>query len=141
MKTLLASIPCRFTSPSGTSRDIVVGISAPHPHDRYEFGCFVTVPDRDEPFEIFGVDSLQALSLAMRFASSRIDDLISKGCHFYSSDNDEEYEIDWSAYFMPQSVIDKLEAIGEQHSDLLANQPNKKKHNKSEMATPRKPSD
>ena len=73
----------------------------------------MSLPDRDEPFEIYGVDSLQCLSLGMRFASRRIDDLISKGWSFYGRDGDEEYEMEWSAYFMPQAVLDKLSAIGE----------------------------
>lgn len=73
----------------------------------------VSLPDRDEPFEIYGVDSLQCLSLGMRFASSRIDDLISKGWTFFRRDGDDEYEMQWSAYFMPPAVLDRLTAIGE----------------------------
>lgn len=72
----------------------------------------VSLPDRDEPFEIYGVDSLQCLSLGMRFAYSRIDDLISKGWNFFGRDGDDEYEMQWSAYFMPQVVLDKLSAVG-----------------------------
>jgi len=91
----------------------VIGVSFPQPNHRFDFSCFVSLPDRDDPCEIYGVDSLQCLSLGMRFASSRIDDLISKGWSFYCRDGDEEYEMEWSAYFMPQDVLDKLSAIGE----------------------------
>jgi hypothetical protein len=77
------------------------------------------VPNRDEPFEIYGVDSLQCLSLGMRFASSRINDLISKGWTFFGRDGDEEYEMEWSAYFMPQTVLDMLSAIGEKATSSI----------------------
>jgi hypothetical protein len=72
----------------------------------------VSLPDREEPYEIYGVDSLQCLSLGMRFASARLADLLSKGWVFKGRDGDEEYEIDWSAYFLPQSVLDRLTEIG-----------------------------
>lgn len=113
MNQPIASVTYRCSLPSGASKEVVIGVSSPQPHHRFDFSCFVSLPDRDEPFEIYGVDSLQCLSLGMRFASSRIDDLISKGWSFYGRDGDEEYEMEWSAYFMPQTVLDKLSAIGE----------------------------
>ncbi len=113
MNPPIASVACRCSLPSGASKEVVIGVSSPQPHSRFDFSCFVSLPDRDEPYEIYGMDSLQCLSLGMRFASSRIDDLISKGWTFFGRDGDEEYEMEWSAYFMPQSVLDKLSAIGE----------------------------
>ena len=113
MNPPIASVACRCSLPSGASKEVLIGVSCPQPHRRFDFSCFVSLPDRDEPFEIYGVDSLQCLSLGMRFASRRIDDLISKGWSFHGRDGDEEYEMEWSAYFMPQAVLDKLSAIGE----------------------------
>lgn len=113
MNPPIASVTCRCSLPSGASKEVVIGVSAPQPHGKFDFSFFVILPDRDDPFEIYGVNSLQCLSLGMRFASSRIDDLISKGWSFYGRDGNEEYEMEWSAYFMPQSVLDELSAIGE----------------------------
>jgi hypothetical protein len=113
MNSFFANLTCRCVTPSGSSKEVNIGVSIPRPHDRFDFTCFVTLPDREEPFEIYGVDPLQSLSLAMRFAAARLDDLISRGWTFYSCGSDEEYEIEWSAYFMPQSVLDKLSAVGE----------------------------
>lgn len=49
---------------------------------------------------------------AVRSASARLADLLSKGWVFKGRDGDVEYEIDWSAYFMPQPVLDRLSEIG-----------------------------
>jgi len=113
MNQSIANITCRCLLPSGSSKNIIVGVSSPQPHKDFEYSCLVNLPDRDDPYEIYGVDSLQSLSLALRFASARLDDLLSKGWVFYTGNGDEEYEIDWSAYFMPQSVLNKLSTIGE----------------------------
>lgn len=99
----MASVVCRCVMPSGASKEVVIGVASPEPHGRFEFSCLVSLPDREEPFGIFGVDSLQSLALGMRFASARIQDLVAKGWSFFARDGDEEYEIDWSAYFMPRS--------------------------------------
>jgi hypothetical protein len=112
MDSPFASLTCRCVSPAGSSKEVDIGVSLPLPHDKYDSSCLVWLPDQEEPTEIFGVDSLQSLSLAMRFAATRLDHFISQGWIFYSRDGDEEYEIDWSVYFMPQSVLDKLSAVG-----------------------------
>ena len=106
MKPPIASVACRCVMPCGASKQVVIGVSCPEPHGRFESSCRVSLPDRDEPFEIFGVDSLQSLALGMRFASARIHDLVSKGWAFFARDGDEEYEMDWSAYFVPRSAIE-----------------------------------
>lgn len=133
MNSPIASVTCRCSLPSGASKEVVIGVSSPQPHSRFDFSCLVSLPDRDEPFEIYGVDSLQCLSLGMRFASSRIDDLISKGWSFFGRDGDEEYEMEWSAYFMPQSVLDKLSAIGER---ALKSIEDKTKESEAEQGVP-----
>jgi hypothetical protein len=133
MNLPIASVSCRCSLPSGASKDVVIGVTSPQPHTRCEYSCFVSLPDRDEPFEIYGVDSLQCLSLGMRFASSRIDDLISKGWTFFGRDGDEEYEMEWSAYFMPQTVLDKLSAIGEK---AMRSIDSKTKESEAEQAAP-----
>jgi hypothetical protein len=133
MNPPIASVTCRCSLPSGASKEVVIGVSSPQPHHRFDSSCFVSLPDRDEPFEIYGVDSLQCLSLGMRFASSRIDDLISKGWSFYGHDGDEEYEMEWSAYFMPQVVLDKLSAIGLKAMTTIEN---KTKESEAEQAAP-----
>jgi len=129
MNPYIANITCRCLLPSGSSKEVIIGVSSPKPHKEFEFSCLVNLPDRDEPYEIYGIDSLQSLSLAMRFASARLDDLLSKGWLFYDRDGDEEYEVDWSAYFMPQSVLDKLSTVGAQALKSLATaNPESKQH-------------
>jgi hypothetical protein len=113
MNQYIASITCRCLLPSGSTKEVILGVVSPQPHEEFDFSCLVNLPDRDEPYKIYGVDSLQSLSLAMRFASARLDDLLSKGWVFFGRDGDDEYEIDWSAYFMPQSLLDKFTSIGE----------------------------
>lgn len=103
MNPPVASVVCRCVLPSGASKEVAIGVAPPEPHGRFDFSCRVSLPDREEPFEIFGVDSLQSLALGMRFASARIQDLVAKGWSFFARDGDEEYEIDWSAYFIDPS--------------------------------------
>lgn len=47
----------------------------------------------------YGEDSLQSLSLAMRYAADRIDDMISKGWKFYFGDSEDR--LPFEAYFVP----------------------------------------
>lgn len=97
----IASISCRCVEPSGVSREVMIGVSSPQPHEGVCFSCSVNLPDRDAPYEIYGGDSLQALSLAMRFASLTINHLLSQGWVFYQRDDEGERVMEWSAYFLP----------------------------------------
>jgi len=124
---MIASISCFCTPPAKERREIVIGIFCPEPHEKYEYSCKVNLPDKDEPYEIYGVDSLQALALAMRFASTRIDHFLSLGWKFqWQSDSDSlMIDILWHGYFMPQTVLDKLATIGEEGTKFYSDNSSK----------------
>lgn len=65
---------------------------------------------------------MQALTLAMRFASTRIDHLLSEGWQFHwKNDVDSSLiDIQWNNYFMPQVVLDRLSSIGRQGVELYS---------------------
>ncbi len=91
MSDLIANTESRVVDPSGKECLHTIGISKPLQQKTGEYECCVILPDSLEPRIILGEDSLQALSLAMRFAADRIDDMISKGWKFYYSDSEDRF--------------------------------------------------
>ncbi len=109
MIELIAQTQSRVVKPSGEAGLYTIGVSLPVQRKTGEYVCYVTVPDLSEPRGIFGYDSLQALSLAMRFARNRIDDMISQGWKFYCTDSDDRFPFE--SYFLPAAWTQNLPAI------------------------------
>jgi hypothetical protein len=110
MPELIAQTRSRVVNPSGEEGVYTIGISSPIKQKTGEYGCDVVLPDSADSRTIYGEDSLQSLSLAMRFSADRINDMIAKGWRFYyPSSNDE---IPFEAYFMHPEWISRLEGIG-----------------------------
>ena len=57
---------------------------------------------------LLGIDSLQALSLAINFIGQSFKDLNSKGWKYYYTRVNEENEIEWGAYFQFPEFFEKL---------------------------------
>ena len=108
----IAQTESRVVKPSGEECVYTIGVSLPVQQKTGEYSCCVSLPDSTEPQMLYGVDSLQSLSLAMRFAADRIDELVSKGWKFYFGDLPDR--IPFEAYFLPAAWTQKLEAIGRQ---------------------------
>lgn len=100
MSNLIASCHCLVTQPNGESRDSTIGVSQPTKITTGEYGCDVFLPDQEQPRTIYGEDSLQSLSLALKFMGDRIQDLFAKKWRFqYKAGSDAE-NIPFEAYFM-----------------------------------------
>ena len=99
MIDIIASTEARVVDPSGKEGIYTISLSKPSQQETGEYGCMLKLPDQNDPITIYGEDSLQALSLAMRFASDRIEDMISRGWKYYYGDSNEPFPI--GAYFVP----------------------------------------
>jgi hypothetical protein len=109
MIDFIAHTQSRVVKPSGEEGLYQIGVSTPVQQKTGEYGCQVCLPDAIEPRTIYGEDSLQALSLAMRFMADRIDDMIAKSWKFYFGDSDDRFPFE--AYFIPAAWTQKLEAM------------------------------
>ena len=97
MNDCFAHVIVKSVSPDGVQKISSVGIGVPVEESTGDYGCTVWLPDSDSK-TIFGVDSLQALSLAMQFSGHRIHDLISKGWKFFYPESDDE--VPFEIYFI-----------------------------------------
>lgn len=130
MDDLVAQARTRVVKPSGEQLMCTIGVSIPLQQKTGEYGCRLDLPDAEEPRTIYGVDSLQSLSLAMRFAADRVDDLISQGWHFYFEDSDDRFPFE--AYFIPGAWTKRLESIVEQAEQAMPS--NRRSRSKSKSA-------
>ena len=113
MIDLIAHTQSRTVKPSGEEELVTIGVSLPTQQPTGEFGCGVVLPDSPEPRIIYGADSLQALSLALRFIAERIDDMISKGWKFHYGDSSDRFPFE--AYFMTAAWTQELESIAKKY--------------------------
>ena len=118
MIDFIAHTQSRVVKPSGEEGPYTIGVSRPIQQQTGEYGCQVCLPDSIEPRTIYGEDSLQSLSLAMRFAADRIDDMIGKGWKFYFYDSEERFPFE--TYFIPTVWTQKLKAIDKQAEQAAA---------------------
>lgn len=71
-------------APDGTEHDLVIAIGVPVPGDRGEWRSSVTMELVDpKARSIAGIDSWQALCLAMSFAATRLGHFADQGWKFY----------------------------------------------------------
>lgn len=71
-------------APDGTEHEVVVSVGVPTKTERGEWRCVASVgvlEARTHP--IAGIDSWQAIGLAMRFAASRLSHFAEHGWKFY----------------------------------------------------------
>lgn len=76
-------------SPRGERSEFTIGISKPNPSAENEYGCQVTVGSQPTS-EVYGVDQLQALALALAYAQHRMKLLMTSGWKFYMAESDAE---------------------------------------------------
>lgn len=112
MNDIIAKTTVRAVSPIGEEFAGVIGVGAPVLQKTGEYGCAVVLPPDSDSKMIFGEDSLQSLSLALRFTADRINDSLAKGWKFLYPDSNDA--IPFGAYFMHPEWISRLEAIGRQ---------------------------
>jgi hypothetical protein len=71
-------------APDGTEHEVVVSVALPTKTDRGEWRCVALVGGLDaRPHPIAGIDSWQAIGLAMRFAASRLSHFAEGGWQFF----------------------------------------------------------
>lgn len=63
----------------GVEFAVHIAVGAPFVNERGWWACTVTLHPLFAPFDIFGADSLQALTLALRTARSLLEDFTDKG--------------------------------------------------------------
>lgn len=112
MSNLIAQVSVKCVSPSGEEFAGVIGVGAPVQQKTGEYGCAIVLPPDYDSKMIFGEDSLQSLSLALRFAADQINSHLAKGWKFLYPDSDDV--IPFGAYFMHPEWISRLEALGRQ---------------------------
>ena len=110
MDNLIAKSVVRSVSPIGDQVISTFGVGTPVKQPTVEYGCAVLLPADSQPKMIFGEDSLQALSLAMRFSADRIHDLILKGWKFFYPESDERFPFE--AYFVHFDGFSQREGLG-----------------------------
>lgn len=137
MNNLIAQTTVRSVSPIGEEFAGVIGVGAPVRQKTGAYGCAVVLPPDYDSKMIFGEDSLQCLSLALRFTADRINDYLAKGWKFLHPDSNEA--IPFGAYFMHPEWISRLEAIGRQAEQVVA--PNRSLAPSSESTSPARGSD
>ncbi|MBA3316343.1 MAG: hypothetical protein M3552_18385 [Planctomycetota bacterium] len=82
--------------PSGERIPIVVEVGRPYPEGdpNENWRCPVTViPLHHRAFDAGGYDSMQALCIAIRFASSLLTDFVERGGKLFFPDSDDEFDL------------------------------------------------
>lgn len=71
-------------APDGTEHEVVVSVGLPAKMERGEWRCVASVGCLEAAtHSIAGIDSWQAIGLAMSFAASRLSHFADKGWRFY----------------------------------------------------------
>ena len=76
--------------PPGRRRRICLRVGHPEPDRRGDYRCAVEFPGFERRRYNYGIDSIQALVLAVRFLTQRISALLDDGWRFYLGRNDKE---------------------------------------------------
>ena len=83
-KALAAERTWFAVASDGTEHEVVVSIGVPAKADRGEWRCVASIGCLESAsHSIAGIDSWQAISLAMRFAASRLGHFAENGWQFY----------------------------------------------------------
>lgn len=91
MDNFIAQTQTRVVQPSGEEVFCTIGLFAPVQQPTGEFGCGVSLPDSPKIRMIYGEDSLQSITLALRYLADRIDALISRGWEFYLGNSGDRF--------------------------------------------------
>jgi hypothetical protein len=75
---------------SGRRRKIRIRVTRPEPDPRGDFQCSVELKGLERRRKVYGVDSFQALVLALRFFETRISALLDEDWRFYFRNDDDE---------------------------------------------------
>jgi hypothetical protein len=70
-------------APDGSERELVIGIEAPFEEPTGEWRAKLSAAVLGPPIAVAGLDSWQAVFLAMKFAATRLEHLAEKGWKFY----------------------------------------------------------
>lgn len=82
----IALIEVDAVAPDGRVARCKVAIHTPERQPTGEYGCSVIIPNHDKPRTIYGEDSLQSLTLAIRFLSQQLRTQYEIGWRFHDSD-------------------------------------------------------
>jgi hypothetical protein len=95
--------PCeaRFFAapPDGPRVAYAIRIGAPRRARDGEFACEVAFTHKAKPFEIYGVDTLQAMALSFTYLDAEVGRLLGLGWTFYFDETDPEPFDPRRAYF------------------------------------------
>jgi len=82
---------CLFAiAPDGTEHEIVLAVGAPRLHPGGEWSADVSLGVLPyKPFTVFGVDSWQALELAMRYVALQVEHFTEQGWRFFQEKGGE----------------------------------------------------
>jgi hypothetical protein len=67
-----------------------IRVARPEPDPRGDFQCTVELKGLERRSKIYGVDSFQALVLALRFLETRVSTLLEEGWRFFFREDDHE---------------------------------------------------
>ena len=82
--TIVADRSWFAIAPDGTEHDVVMTVYLPYLGEGGEWRCPVTISRLElKPLAIAGIDSWQAIHLAMKFAATRLGHFADQGWKFY----------------------------------------------------------
>jgi len=111
----VASINVDAIAPDGVVTRCTIAIYAPEQQPTGEYGCTLLIPNDKTPQTIYGNDSLQSLTLAIRFLSLQLRTLFDEGWRFHDPEFDDRDGdgITFESYFLDRYWPDPTNSFGD----------------------------